>query len=178
MNTYLRTCDEGDRKLLHDLRRKSEEWLAAKGVEQYQGVWSARAHTQIDKLLDERRFVALCDGADRTLAVGALVGPDMDFWTEDDDLHTAWYIARLMVNTHGTGAGATLLDGVALAAAMDGRKYLRLDCWRTNIALHGYYETKGFYKVRLVEVSHRKSGALFQRSVRDKCPTPWDAIHE
>lgn len=176
MTTYLRTCDDADRALLHDLRRQSEEWLAAKGLEQYQGEWSERAHRHIDTLLDDQRFVALCDGNDEVMAVGALIGPDMDFWTEEDDLHAAWYIGRLMVAQHGVEAGGRLLDAVCLAAALDGRQYLRLDCWRSNTRLHAYYETRGFIKVRIVELRHRQSGALFQRQTQAAIPHSWDVI--
>ena len=161
MTTYLRTCDDNDRALLHELRTASEKWLAEKGLDQYQGHWSERAHANIDQLLDDRRFVALCDGNDEVLAVAALVGPDLDFWTEEDDLHSAWYVARLMVARHGEGAGARLLDALALAAALDGRQYLRLDCWRRNTGLHNFYEQQGFQFVRVEMLKSRESGALF-----------------
>lgn len=170
-----RRCDEGDRDHLHALRSHVERWLAVRGFEQ-QGDehWSARAHLAIDRLLDGGRFVALCRD-DWPVVVAALTRPDMDFWTEDDDLGSAWYIARLMTADHGSGYGTQLIETLAVAAAAAGRRYLRLDCMRENTALHRYYRTIGFDQVRIVEHPERESGALFQRPLAGLFPQPWDS---
>lgn len=171
----LRICDDADRPLLHALRNHVEHWLAEHGRESHQDPhWSKRAHTAIDAFLDQRRFVALCD-EHWPLAVGALAPPDRDFWTEDDDLHSAWYIARMMTAHHGAGYGSQLLEMIAVAAAANGRRVLRLDCMRENTSLHNYYRAQGFQLVRIVEHPDRESGALFARPVIDTLPPPWDA---
>jgi GNAT superfamily N-acetyltransferase len=167
-------CGNQDAPKLHQLRESAESWLAHKNTDQYQGGWSAKAHAQIDQLLSDQRFVALKNSFQDILAVGALVGPDPDFWTAEDEPRSAWYVSRLMVSVHGRGVGARLLDMLTLAAAIDGRKYLRLDCWRANKALHRYYEDNGFVLVRIVETPGRQSGALFQRICSSALPTAWD----
>ena len=175
MNLVLRRCDDRDRDLLHSLRDHTERWLVAHGwAEQADPHWSDRAHIAIDRLLDTGRFVALCD-TDWPLVVGALSAPDMDFWTPDDELHSAWYIARMMTAQHGHGYGALLVEMIAVAAAASGRQFLRLDCMRENTKLHDYYRSLGFRLVRIVDHPERKSGALFARSLAGLVPTPWDA---
>jgi ribosomal protein S18 acetylase RimI-like enzyme len=170
-----RRCNDGDRDQLHALRSHAEAWLAKRGFEQ-QGDehWSSRAHLAIDRLLDTGRFVALCDD-DWPLVVAALSRPDMDFWTADDDLSSAWYLARMMSADHGHGYGALLVETLAVAAAANGRTSLRLDCMRENTGLHGYYRRLGFQPVRVVEHPERESGALFERPVNGLIPSPWDS---
>ncbi|MEU5725052.1 GNAT family N-acetyltransferase [Micromonospora sp. NPDC047738] len=63
----------------------------------------------------------------------------------------------------GRNIGGALLDWAARVAASRGCRWLRLDAWRTNEALHRYYERQGFSPIRVVELAHRGSGALFQR---------------
>ncbi|WP_166845113.1 GNAT family N-acetyltransferase [Isoptericola sp. BMS4] len=175
MSRYtLRRCTDADRKTLHDLRNETEAWLSARGLEEQAGAhWSGRAHAAIDRYLDDGRFVALCvDGA--PVVVGALSGPDLDFWTDDDDLGAAWYIARVMTADHGNGYGALFLEMIAAAAAANGRRALRLDCMRDNTRLHDYYRAQGFGLVRVVQRPWRKSGALFERSLDRLMPAPWD----
>jgi hypothetical protein len=52
------------------------------------------------------------------------------------------------------------VDRLATAA---GARWIRLDAWKDNRALHDYYLRSGFQHVRTVNFSHRGSGALFQR---------------
>jgi hypothetical protein len=158
------------------MREQSEAWLAAKGVDQYQDQqFAAKARHDIEALIERQRFAVLSSDGHDTLALAALVEPDLDLWTPADHPDRAWYIARVMVATHGQRHGALLLDLIALAAAMDGRDWLRLDCWRTNYALDCQYESCGFDHVRTVNAPNRLSGALFQRATDAALPEPWDA---
>lgn len=40
---------------------------------------------------------------------------------------------------------------IAVAAAADGRRSLRLDTMRENIGMHDYYRAQGFHLVRVAE---------------------------
>lgn len=173
--THIRINRLDEVDALLELRAKSEAWTGGRGLDQYQdAAFADRARQQIADLAARGRFCVLTDDSDEMLAVGALVGPDMDFWTADDDLGSAWYVGRLMVARHGQSYGSRLLDLIALSAANDGRKWLRLDCWRTNYGLQDYYRAEGFEFVRVVEHPKRFSGALFQRPVHHLIPEPWD----
>jgi GNAT superfamily N-acetyltransferase len=152
---------ERHRELLHVFRHQTEVWLAGKGEEQYNGIRAPQAHAHIDRLLDDRCFWGLADG-DAVVAVGALTGPDMDFWTPAEVTTPASYLARFMVAEHGHDYGGQLLDALAELARENGRRHLRLDCWRTNHRLQRYYLDHGFRHVRTMEVVGRMSGALFE----------------
>lgn len=97
-------------------------------------------------------------------------------WADPDFAHGwpggtggALYLLRLAVTARarreGLQLGARLLDHAADLAARPGVDRLRLDCSRTNTALHAYYERHGFRQVGEVRVPGRRSGTLFERVI-------------
>lgn len=166
---------EEHRQLVHRLRDDTERWLAARGLDQYQGPRSHLAHPDIDRLLDQGAFLGwLVDG--EVKAVVALTEHDPDFWTPEEMAEPGvTYITRFMVAEHGHGYGAALLDALAEREAARGQRKIRLDCWRTNTQLHTYYLDQGFRHVRTEIVPGRMSGALFERTLTDTNPTSSDA---
>ena len=90
---------------------------------------------------------------------------DPEFWTPGERAEPALYVHRMIVprDAAGTDIGGRLLDWAGDLAASAGRRWLRLDAWKGNTALHRYYERHGFTHVRTVDLWHRGSGSLFQR---------------
>lgn len=158
--------DDSHRETVHRMRRDAEAWLRGKGLEQWNGTRAGRAHADLDAELDAGQMVGWLDAGGELVAVASSKGPDPDFWTvteAGDD--SAAYIGRFMVASHGRGHGAALLNAVIEQARRDGKRLMRLDCWRDNTALQDYYRAHGFELVRVMDVPNRMSGALFQRAI-------------
>ena len=82
----------------------------------------------------------------------------------------ATYIHRLVVSRRYAGdrLGADLLTWAGAQAAQHyGARWIRLDAWTTNTALHTYYTGQGFEFVRYSAPAN-PSGALFQRAIRER----------
>lgn len=74
------------------------------------------------------------------------------------------YVHRMAVSRRAAGGiGGAILDWAGAHAAAQGKQWLRLDAWKDNEGLHRYYKTVGFTLVRIVDLPHGRSGALFQR---------------
>ncbi|TDC44166.1 GNAT family N-acetyltransferase [Micromonospora sp. KC213] len=60
--------------------------------------------------------------------------PDKDFWTPADHPTSALYLSHLAVDRSfsGHGVGTWMLNQAAQRAAHGGKKWLRLDAWKTN----------------------------------------------
>jgi GNAT superfamily N-acetyltransferase len=149
------------------LRTEAENWLQQIGSDQWSDPETgnraiAKWHQTID---DGRAWVVL---AENDTVVGTVSrGPaDRDFWREDDQLYTAFYLYKLIISraAAGAGLGSLVLDWASQVAALEGRQWIRIDCWRTAYGLHKYYEGLGFTHVRTESPNHRKSGWLAQRS--------------
>jgi GNAT superfamily N-acetyltransferase len=90
---------------------------------------------------------------------------DEEFWRPEDDPDNALYLHRMVTirEVAGREIGSALLDWASRRAASLGKRWVRLDAWRSNSGLYRYYTERGFELVRTVELPHRTSGALFQR---------------
>ncbi|WP_339130319.1 GNAT family N-acetyltransferase [Streptomyces sp. f51] len=146
------------------LLRGASTWLASRGIDQ----WQYPPHRdRISAALEQGVcFIAFeGDAPVATLQLDEFADPE--FWTPDDEPATALYLHRMAVrrDAAGAGLGARLLEWAAGRAASQGKKWLRLDAWKDNEGLHGYYSAAGFELVRIVDLPHRRSGALFQRLV-------------
>lgn len=149
------------------LRVEAETWLHAAGIQQW--VDRARGIRNIRDGLEAGTTYVVENDRSEIVASLTLGGPDFDFWTEDDAPSEALYLYKFMIGRgcRGTGLGDRLLEWACDQAREQGRRWLRLDCWRENTALQRYYLNRGFEHVRTVVVPGRGSGALFQRPVLD-----------
>ncbi|GAA2383479.1 hypothetical protein GCM10010420_01920 [Streptomyces glaucosporus] len=146
------------------LLTEASEWLASRGIDQ----WQFPPHRdRIRKAIRHGECFLAVDEEGRpvgTITVDDYADPE--FWTEADDPDSALYVHRMATSRAAAGKnlGATMLDWAAKRAAQQGKAWLRLDAWKTNPELHRYYESQGFTLVRMVDLEHRRSGALFQRA--------------
>lgn len=148
------------------LRTEAERWLRQRGSDQWSDPETgSRAISKWHESIDEgRAWVILSQDGDVIGTVSR--GPaDTDFWHQNDQLHTAFYLYKLIISRRmaGSGLGSLVLDWASRVAALEGRRWIRIDCWRTAHGLQKYYEDLGFTHVRTETPAHRKSGWLAQR---------------
>jgi ribosomal protein S18 acetylase RimI-like enzyme len=164
----IRKAEPSDLPAVAALQAETIAWLASKGLDQWQP-----GQPRVPNLTNALKAIEL--GACYLAYIGAeLVGTitvddhaDTEFWTPDDCRDEALYIHRMIVARRfaGRDLGRDLLDWAEELASRSGRRWLRLDAWKTNPALHRYYESQGFKHVRTINLPHRGSGALFERPV-------------
>ena len=92
---------------------------------------------------------------------------DGNLWLPNDNPADALYLHRMITERGlaGIEAGSALMDWAARRATQQGKRWIRLDAWRTNRELWTYYQKRGFELVRIVE-DPTGSGACFQRLSR------------
>lgn len=160
LNAILRLIDE------------AQAWLPAKGTDQWAKPWPDR------KQRDARVRRGLQVGATwivwaRTRAVATVTiasRPNNAVWSESEcDLgERAVYAHRLIVarDYAGWGLGAELLDWTGLRGRRHyGAKWIRIDVWTANKALHDYYMKRGFVPCGTCPDPSYPSGMLFQKPV-------------
>ncbi|MFF3166132.1 GNAT family N-acetyltransferase [Streptomyces sp. NPDC003273] len=145
------------------LLQGASAWLASRGIDQ----WQYPPHRDRIVTALERGvcFLAFEDGEPiATIQVDDFADPE--FWGPEDDPGAALYVHRMAISrgAAGRGVGRELLDWATDRAAEQGKQWLRLDAWKDNEGLHRYYEGSGFTLLRIVDLPHRRSGALFQRA--------------
>jgi GNAT superfamily N-acetyltransferase len=152
-------------------------WLRTKGTDQWRTPWPSwrgRVARVRDGLVSGKTFIAW-DGHNAAATITVEDRPHPKLWTEWEGAEPAAYVQRLVVNRRyaGLGLGAALLNWAGdRAVDAYGAKSIRIDVWTTNKALHRYYERQGFTFVRKCDDLSYPSGALFQRDITRKPPTP------
>ncbi|MFF4933727.1 GNAT family N-acetyltransferase [Streptomyces griseofuscus] len=150
---------------VEELLRGASTWLASRGIDQWQ--YPPHRDRIAAALKQGVCFLALAgDKPIATLQVDDFADPE--FWTPQDDPNSALYVHRMAVHRDvaGLGTGGRLLDWAADHAAAQSKHWLRLDAWKDNKGLHKYYTDFGFTLIRIVDLPHRRSGALFQRPTK------------
>lgn len=146
-----------------ELRIRAEEALAAAGITQ----WHDRAHGRqvISGWIHQGAMHVVTTPGGEVMACFALAGADPAFWTPAEAAQPALYMYKFIIRRDrlGSGLGELVLDWCSRRAADCGARWLRLDCWRTNIALHNYWLARGFRLLDIREHPVRNSGALFER---------------
>lgn len=164
MNVSILPAVSSDLGAVADFWDEAAAWLASRGVDQWQ--YPPRLDRIVLSIAAGECWLAY-DGRRPVGTITVDGRADPDFWTAADDPASALYAHRMVVarSAAGTGLGAAMLDHAGQLAAGAGRRWLRLDAWRDNPGLAGYYRAQGFAEVRTVVVPGRRSGVLFQRPV-------------
>ncbi|WP_425498883.1 GNAT family N-acetyltransferase [Natronoglycomyces albus] len=155
-----------------ELRAEAEQWMARAGIDQ----WVPLHHAQSRQLMKNsvasgKAWVVVCESTNDVAGTATIDGPDLDWWTETDDLNNAVYVYKMITSRHHSGhdLGGAILDWVGRKARAENKAYIRLDCRRDNWGLHAYYERHQFDCVRIMDTPLRPTnmprftGALFQR---------------
>ncbi|MEU3836901.1 GNAT family N-acetyltransferase [Streptomyces microflavus] len=148
---------------VESLLREASAWLASRGIDQ----WQYPPHRdRITEALERGLCFLAFEGGKPIATIQVDDFADPEFWTTEDRLDSALYVHRMAVtrSNSGVGVGGLLLDWASERAAEQGKRWLRLDAWKDNQGLHRFYEAAGFTLLRIVDLPHRRSGALFQRS--------------
>ncbi|GAA1627053.1 hypothetical protein GCM10009733_024740 [Nonomuraea maheshkhaliensis] len=172
----LRRAEPADLPGVLTLLADTSEWLWRQGLRQWPrgGFGPERIEPLIEErvlflLDDELRYLDPDESAPPVATIALDEHADPEFWRPGDDPGAALYVHKLAVARpwSGSGLGDALLDWAGASAYGAGLPWLRLDCAKNNPGLQNYYRRRGFRHVRTVDLPHRSSGALFQRSSQD-----------
>jgi GNAT superfamily N-acetyltransferase len=163
----IRKAEPADLDTVEALRAEATEWLASKGLDQWQRKnprFPSRDRAA-DAIARGVCFLAYVGHAEPVATITLDDQADPEFWTTEERAEPSLYVHRMLVRrtAAGAGVGSRLLDWATDRAATTQHRWLRLDAWKTNETLHQYYKRHGFSHVRTVDLPHRGSGALFQR---------------
>ncbi|MGW2507852.1 GNAT family N-acetyltransferase [Streptomyces scopuliridis] len=158
----IRPADLSEVEAIASMWRETSKWLHSKEVDQWQ--YPADEEKITRDVTSGTAYVVT--GAGKYLGTITVdENADPEFWAKKDLPTEAIYGHRIIILPHARGksVGATVLDWASRKAEKAGKRWLRVDAWKTNTELARYYEGQGFEHVRTVDLPHRRSGALFQR---------------
>jgi GNAT superfamily N-acetyltransferase len=163
----LRRAQAADLTAVTSLRAEASLWLRTKGTDQWANPWpdeNGRNERIIRAISAGRTWIAW--DANRPVATLTASPNHHGIWPEKLQHDPAVYVRRLTVSRRygGIGLGSQLMDWAGLRAAHDyGARFIRVDVWTTNTALHDYYRREGFEGCGLSPEAGYPSAALFQK---------------
>jgi GNAT superfamily N-acetyltransferase len=156
--------------VINNLIEDATTWLRRdKGSDQWEKPWPSQDEQdkRIREHLRQGRTWIAWDGDTAVATITA--DPDQDpRWKDRLRSGPAVYIQRFVVarSVAGQGLGAALLNWAGGKGQRDhGAVWIRVNCWTSNTALHGYYVTQGFTECGFSD-DGSPSRARFERAAR------------
>jgi GNAT superfamily N-acetyltransferase len=165
----VRLAAPSDLKFILYFIDEAADWLRDKGIDQWNRPWpnETERDARVKRGLEGHRTWIVEDDGIPIATITARPDANPDLWTRSEQGDLAVYVSRLVVSRSyaGLGVGAELVNWVGRWARKQyGARWIRIDVWTTNIALHSYYQKKGFRFLRFCDDVDYPSAALFQRS--------------
>ncbi|WP_019135660.1 GNAT family N-acetyltransferase [Cellulomonas massiliensis] len=137
-----------DAAAIHALRRSLEDWMAARGIDQWP-VGSMPLERVAAQVADGQWWVVRDD--EGVVASARVVTSDPEYWGDDDA--PALYVHGLMVDRRasGSGLGRALVEWADARAREAGASWLRLDHRSSNQHLDDVYRSWGFEPVGVTD---------------------------
>jgi GNAT superfamily N-acetyltransferase len=145
----------------------TDQWTSDLGIDR------AEVERRVSASVAEGTTWVTCDGEVLTGSIAIDQIADPGLWTPEER-GASLILHRMMVRRDYAGQqlGRRMIAWAEQMAVAEGRGWLRLDAWDTNVALHRYYLGQGFQRVRHVANHQFPSATLFQRAVPDSVPLP------
>jgi GNAT superfamily N-acetyltransferase len=157
-----------------DLIEGAADWLRYKDTNQWAAPWpdERQRDLRVLKGLQVRKTWIVWDGDRPAATVTTATRANPAVWAKPycqcNLSESAVYAHRLIAarDYSGFGLGTQLIDWAGLRARGEyGAKWIRIDVWTTNKALHDYYQSQGFGPCGRCPDQSYPSGALFQKRV-------------
>jgi GNAT superfamily N-acetyltransferase len=150
------------------------DWLRSRPTDQWANPWPDREQRDARVLagLENKKTWIIWDGDIPAATVTLASRRNPQVWVKGhcqvDLRQPAAYVHRLITARKyaGIGLGAQLIEWAGRRAHdMNGAKWIRIDVWTTNEALHRFYQKIGFTRCGECPDKSYPSGALFQKPV-------------
>lgn len=117
------------------------DWLKANNIDQwtnnYLGKYNENYFSKVMKL--HKLYVVSQEN--KVISVFLLKEEDKTYWKNDD---SAYYIHHLATRIGYSGVGTKIIQFIEQLAGKNSKKYIRLDCKKSNNRLNQYYQKQGF----------------------------------
>ena len=183
MTLRLSLANDHHWKLIIRLVEETAAWLRSKDTDQWARPWPTREarDARIWADITGRKTWIAWDGDTPAATITSEKRAEPPLSSEWVDDEPAAYVHRLVVarSYGGRGLGSSLLNWAGNRAAISyGARWIRIDVWKTNTALHRYYVRQGFTFVRHCRDLDYPSGALFQKATHQITGVDCDLVEE
>ncbi len=141
----LRKATYSDVNQIYNIIQSRCKWLDENNIEQWNVTRTYKLEYFLDKIKDERIYVATYQNK----VIGLFMFQLSTHYGEYDE--NIAYIHHLATDMQYKGVGKIIFSKIIEIAKLHSRKYIRLDNIASNTKLNEYYEKNGFKQIGLIE---------------------------
>lgn len=137
----IRLAEKEELKEILEVIKERCDWFQKNNINQWRNNYPGRYNEDYfyEAMQVHKLYIAVEDN--KIIGVFLLKESDKVFWDNDDP---AYYIHHLATKIGYPGVGSKILKFIEELAKKDSKKYIRLDCKKSNVALNQYYQNQGF----------------------------------
>lgn len=118
------------------------DWLKANNIDQWGDYYYSEKYNAnyFNEVMQLHKLYVVKQN-DKVIGIFLLKETDKTYWENDDN---AYYIHHLATKIGYSGLGKQIIEFIEKLAKENSKKYIRLDCKKSNIGLNQYYQNQGF----------------------------------
>lgn len=137
----IRLAEKEDIQAIMNILEERCNWFKENGIDQWANNYLGKYNEDYfnDAMKNHKLYVVKQEN--KVIGVFLLKENDKTYWNNDD---SAYYIHHLATKIGYTGIGTKILNFIEKLAKENSKKYIRLDCKKSNVELNRYYQKQGF----------------------------------
>lgn len=126
--------------IMHILEERCN-WFKENGIDQWANNYLEKYNEDYFNDVMKNHKLYVVKQKNKVIGVFLLKENDKIYWNNED---FAYYIHHLATKIGYTGIGTKILNFIEKLAKENSKKYIRLDCKKSNVELNRYYQKQGF----------------------------------
>lgn len=137
----IRLAKIDDIELIMAILKERCDWLRANNINQWANNYLERYNENYFSEVMKLHKLYVVSQENKVIGVFLLKEEDKTYWKNDD---SAYYIHHLATRIGYSGVGTKIIQFIEQLARKNSKKYIRLDCKKSNNELNQYYQKQGF----------------------------------
>lgn len=159
MNYTVELASINDIGSILELYSERMKWFKENNIKQWSRYLENHPRTEFVKVIENKNYYIIKQ--DNEIIAGFELSTNSKNW--DDDITPAYYIYKIVTKVGHKNIGVFLFEKCKEMAKADGKRYLRLDCLKSNEKLNNIYES---YNFKLIRYGHNERYSYSLRELK------------
>lgn len=144
MNMKIEIAKYSDLSSILNLYSERMKWFQDHHIKQWSRYLLNHPIQEFEEAIEGKRYYVIKENGE--IIAGFELSTDSKEW--NDNITPAYYIYKVVTKVGHKGVGKVIFDKCKEMARENGKKYLRLDCLKSNEKLNALYEKHNFRLIR------------------------------
>lgn len=137
----IRLAEKKDIQSILNIIKQRCDWFKENNISQWSNYYLKKYDENYFGEVMQKYKLYVVEQQNEVIGVFLLKEEDKTYWPNDD---SAYYIHHLATKLGYPGIGEKIIRFIEKLAKENAKKYIRLDCRKSNLELNAYYKRQGF----------------------------------